>query len=382
MVKRVLFCATVDYHFKAFHLPYLKWFKEQGWEVHLAACGELEIPYVDHKFNLPLQRSPFNRKNISAYKGLKRLINKFHYQIVHCHTPMGGVLARLAARKHRANGTKVIYTAHGFHFCKGAPKKNWLIYYPIEKYLSRYTDCLVTINKEDYDFARKRLNAQTIKHVHGVGVDQAKFKPISENEKVSIRKSLGYLSDDFLLFYAAEFNHNKNQQSLIYLLKSIKPSLPNTRLLLAGEGHLLKECKVLAEKLGVDHMVDFLGFKKGIEKILPICDLAISSSRREGLPVNIMEAMACGLPVIVSDIRGHRDLVSHGKNGWIIDKDIDMLQDLLPLLQSNPDLRTKAGMEGVQLIKSCFSVERVLDEQQQIYLTMMEEEEQWEWACQ
>ncbi len=158
MVNSILFCATVDYHFKAFHLPYMKWFKEQGWEVHVAASGEMELPYVDKKYTIPIQRSPLSMKNMEAYRELKEIIDGNQYKLIHCHTPMGGVLARLAAREARKKGTKVIYTAHGFHFCKGAPLKNWMLYYPIEKRLAHYTDCLITINEEDYTLAKKHFN--------------------------------------------------------------------------------------------------------------------------------------------------------------------------------------------------------------------------------
>src|SRR5690625_1546271 len=136
LVKRVLFCATVDYHFKAFHLPYMQWFKEQGWEVDVAASGDIHLPYTDQKYSIPIQRSPFRRSNLNAYKQLKEIIHRNNYSIIHCHTPLGGVLTRFAARKARKNGAKVIYTAHGFHFCKGMPITNWLIYYPVERLLS------------------------------------------------------------------------------------------------------------------------------------------------------------------------------------------------------------------------------------------------------
>ena len=193
-----MFCATVDYHFSAFHLPYLKWFKEQGWEVHVAAAGNIDLPYVDKKYNIPIQRSPFKRKNIGAYKELKSIIDENQYNIIHCHTPMGGVLARLAARKARKDGTKVIYTAHGFHFCKGAPLINWLVYYPIEKTLARYTDCLITINEEDYNLAvNHQFKAKQIEHVHGVGVNTERFCPVNEFEKLELRSKYHYRNDDF-----------------------------------------------------------------------------------------------------------------------------------------------------------------------------------------
>src|SRR5665647_3590526 len=165
------------------------------------------------QFDIPSQRSPCKLNNIRAYHQLKSIIDENKYEIIHCHTPMGGVLARLAARAARKQGTKVIYTAHGFHFCKGAPIINWLVYYPLEKILSRLTDCLITINEEDYALAvKQRLKAKRIERVHGVGVDTERFKPMGESHKSESRINIGYKSDDFLMFYAAEFNKNKNQQ--------------------------------------------------------------------------------------------------------------------------------------------------------------------------
>ena len=353
MPGKVLFCATVDYHFNAFHLPYMKWFKEQGWEVHVAANGHMDLPYVDEKYHIPIQRFPFKRANIQAYKMLKSIIDKNKYQMIHCHTPMGGVLSRLAARQARESGTKVIYTAHGFHFCKGAPPLNW-IYYPIEKGLAHYTDCLITINEEDYHLAvNHKFKAKRIEHVHGVGVDTDQFKPVSEEQKQSLRKSYGYHSDDFLLFYAAEFNKNKNQQLLIQAMALLKNEVPNAKLLLAGNGSLLNECKDLAIKLGVEKMVHFLGFRKDIQVLLPICDVAVASSLREGLPVNIMEAMACGLPVVASDNRGHRELVKDKVNGYVITPENNKLFStrIVELAQSK-DMRIKMGEESVNHLKT------------------------------
>lgn len=319
MNKKVLFCATVDYHFEAFHLPFLKWFQEKGWEVHVAAAGNLELPYVDQKYTIPISRSPFAKENVKAYKMLKTLIKKNQYKMVHCHTPVGGLLARLAAKSFRKSGTNVLYTAHGFHFCKGAPFINWLLYYPIEKWLARFTDCLITINHEDFQLAKShRFKAQKIRQVHGVGVDTEVFKPVDQETKVQIRKQYDFEANDFLMFYAAEFNKNKNQQMLIQSLATIKDKVPSAKLLLAGQGPLLAECQQLAIQLGVSEMVHFLGYRKDIEHLLKMSDVAVASSFREGLPVNVMEAMACGLPVIASQNRGHEELVNDGVNGFII----------------------------------------------------------------
>src|SRR5690625_855661 len=379
MVNKILYCATVDYHFKAFHLPYMRWFKEQGWQVDIAASGEIDLPYTDNKYNIPIKRSPYHQSNMHAYKILKEIIDKNDYNIIHCHTPLGGVLARLAARQARRKGTKVIYTAHGFHFCKGAPVLNWFIYYPIERYLSRYTDSLITINNEDFNLAiNHQFKAKNIEHIFGVGIDTDKFKPVNENKKSALRQSFGYQSDDFLLFNAGEFNKNKNQQFLIYAIKKLEKTQPNIKLLLAGEGEMLEKCHNLAIKLGISHLIDFLGFRKDIQDILAACDLAVASSFREGLPVNIMEAMSSGLPILAVENRGHRDLVSHYKNGLIIKNwNVDKFAEQVRLLAYKNEFRTQLGENGRKMIVEKFSTKKVLMELSRIYRTYMEGEQMW-----
>jgi len=382
MKKKVLFCATVDYHFTAFHMPYIKWFKDNGWEVHIAANGENNIHYVDKKFNLPIQRSPFNFKNIRALKDLKNIIDENNYEIIHCHTPMGGILARLAARKSRAKGTtKLIYTAHGFHFCKGAPILNWLLYYPIEKFMAPLSDCLITINKEDYELSNRSFNIKRIVHIHGVGIDTEDFKPIDELNKKVVRESFGYQPDDFLLFYAAEFNKNKNQQFLLNSLALMKDELLNVKLLLAGEGALLNECKQLANQLRISHMVEFLGFRKDIKEILPMCDVAVGSSLREGLPVNIMEAMSCGLPIIAVDNRGHRELVINNKNGWLVkSNDSTGFSSAIKDLAERKGLKERLGANSRKIIMRKYSIDKVILEKSEVYKSYMKEKEDTIWA--
>ncbi|MBY0061795.1 MULTISPECIES: glycosyltransferase family 4 protein [Priestia] len=381
MTKKILFCATVDFHFQAFHLPYMKWFKEQGWEVHIAASGNMELPYVDQKYNISIQRSPVDTKNIKAYREVKTVIDNNKYNLIHCHTPMGGVLARVAARKARKQGTKVIYTAHGFHFCKGASLMNWLLYYPIEKILAPYTDCLITINQEDYQLATKRFKAKRIEHVHGVGINTENFKPANEKEKIHLKKSFGYHPDDFLLFYAAEFNKNKNQQLLLQSLALIKDEIPHAKLLLAGKGPLLENCQELAASLGILHMVEFLGYRNDLQKIVPMCDVAVASSLREGLPVNIMEAMACGLPVVALDNRGHRELVHNNKNGWVINSASRVeFASKIKVLAKIEDVKHKLGINGRDMILKKYSIDKVLIEKSRIYKSYTEETEGVKWA--
>jgi glycosyltransferase EpsD len=381
--KRILLCATVDYHFNAFHLPYMKWFKEQGWEVHVAAKGDMDLPFVDKKYNLPIQRSPFSLQNVKAYRELKTIINQNEYKIIHSHTPVGGVLARLASRAARENGTKVMYTAHGFHFCKGSPLLNWLIYYPIEKWLARFTDCLITINEEDFNRANQhQFGADRIEHVHGVGVNTEKFKPAENEYKKELRIAYGYNVGDFLMFYAAEFNKNKNQQLLIRALAHIKEEVPKAKLLFAGEGPLMQDCRKLAQSLGVENRVHFLGFRKDIEQLLQISDIAVASSFREGLPVNIMEAMSCGLPVIATVNRGHSELITNQQEGWLLQEfNPQLLSKKMKLLAKDPAQRAVMGSNGRRLIINKFSTNKILQEKSAIYKPYMAEAEDAQWEA-
>ncbi|MBW8348395.1 glycosyltransferase family 4 protein [Bacillus sp. IITD106] len=379
-MKKVLFCATIDEHFTSFHIPYLKWFKEQGWEVHVAAFGTLEIPYVDKKYNIAIQRSPFKIKNIEAYKDLKKIINQNEYNLIHCHTPMGGVLTRLAAIKARKSGTKVIYTAHGFHFCKGAPLINWLVYYPIEKILAYFTDCLLTINEEDFALATNHFKAKSIEHIHGVGVDTERFAPVMEFHKLVLRAKYHYENDAFLMFYAAEFNKNKNQQLLIEAIPLINKHLPKMKFIFAGEGPLLEHCKQLSKKMGVEHLADFLGQREDIDLLIKMSDIAVASSMREGLPVNVMEAMACGLPIIAVDNRGHRELISHNENGWLVENDKTIIANRVIQLAQNKALRMHFGSQSRKIILAKYSLNKVLEEKKIMYKKVMDEMEEVQWA--
>lgn len=372
MSNKILFCATVDYHISSFHVPVLHWFKQRGWEIHIAAKGELELPYADRKFDIPFERSPFRWRNREAYRQVKRLIEHHGYQIVHCHTPVGGVLARLASRRARRQGTQVIYTAHGFHFCRGAPLINWMLYYPVEKLLARSTDCLITINQEDYRLAvRRRFKAKRIEHVHGVGVSGERFYPALPEYKASLRERMSFDRNDILLFYAAEFNRNKNHQLLIHALARIRERAPQVRLLLAGEGALLEACKSVSVKLGVDRHVHFLGYRNDIPNLLHMSDIAVSGSLREGLPVQMMEAMACGLPIIATRNRGHLELVCDGRNGYLVPPQAaEQFAERIATLAASPDLRESMGRESLQMFRK-YEQKAVLHELGLIYESHM-----------
>lgn len=341
-MNKVLFVATVTSHINAFHIPYLKWFKEQGYEVHVASKGDSNIEYCDKHYDLPFDRSPFTKNNIKVYKELKKIIKENSYQIIHCHTPVGGVLTRLAAKKARKKGTKVIYTAHGFHFFKGASIKNWIIYYPIEKIMARYTDCLITINEEDYELAKKHLKAKKIKYVHGVGVDEEKFNiKMMEEEKIKLRESLGLKQNDIVISYVAELNENKNQVMIINSIKKLVKTIPNIKVLLIGKGIYKKVIENAITENKLTQNVFLLGYRKDVPQILKVTDLYISTSKREGLPVNIMEAMLAGLPIIATKCRGNRNLIDNNKTGILIDinDEVQLSEKIKELLENKKEAK-------------------------------------------
>lgn len=366
-MKKVLFTATVDSHIELFHVPFLKWFKEQGYEVHVATNGNNNIPYCDKKIKISFERSPYKINNLKAIKSLEKIIDKENYDIIHTHTPMGSVVTRLAARKARKNGTRVIYTAHGFHFYKGAPLLNWLLFYPVEKILARYTDDLITINKEDYHLAKNKFKTN-VYYVPGVGIDENKFNfKMSNKEKNELRESLGLKADDFVMIYPAELSVRKNQEWLINSIKDLIINNFNIHLLLPGRDNLNGKIQLLVKTLGLEKNIHFLGFRNDIPKLLMISDIAISSSKQEGLPVNIMEAMYLGLPIIATDCRGNRDLVENGKNGFIIDTgDSNMLNLCINKLYKSIGDKEIFKKHNQELIKN-YLLSNILIDMKKIY---------------
>jgi len=315
-MKRVLFVASVALHINSFHIPFLKSFKEKGYTVDVATQKEAEVQYCDNNFKVAFERNPLKPSNVKAYKQLKKLIDKNEYDIIHCHTPVASILTRIAARKARKKGTKVIYTAHGFHFFKGAPKLNWLIYYPIEKLCAHWTDVLITINKEDYALAQKKMKAKHVEYVPGVGLNLDKFaaSKLSVIERNEARKALGVFENDKMLLSVGELNDNKNHA---VILKALQKLPDNIKYCIAGQGVNEEKLLALSEKLGVKDRFQLLGQRCGIAKLLNCADIFCFPSLREGLPVSVMEAMACGLPVVCSDIRGNVDLIEDGKGGYL-----------------------------------------------------------------
>jgi glycosyltransferase EpsD len=333
--KKVLFTSHVA-NFQKFNRPFMRMLSAQGYEVHYASMGEEEILDCDKSFVVPFTRSPFGLSNIAAYKQLKEIIDREHYDIIHTHTPMGGVVTRLAARAARKKGTRVIYTAHGFHFFKGAPILNWLIYYPVERYMARHTDTLITINKEDYERAKAQFKTN-VQYVPGVGIDPKKFDiRLSKKQRKDLRAEFGISENDFVMIYVAELSKRKNQLWLIKSLRGFLAEHSDAHLLLPGADSLNGAAHELAKRLNLQQQIHLPGYRSDIPHLMKASDIAVSASRQEGLPVNIMEAMYLGLPVIATDCRGNRDVVTHQLSGVLIShKDGDSLIDSLLTMHKN-----------------------------------------------
>lgn len=369
-MKKVLFTATVDSHILQFHLPFLKLFKENGYEVHVATNGNEEIPYCDVKHVVSFERSPIKINNLKAIRQLRKIINEEKFDIIHTHTPMGSVVTRLAAKKARKKyHTRVIYTAHGLHFFKGASAKNWLIFYPVEKYLSKYTDTLILINQEDYDLCKRKFKkCKDIQYVPGVGIDEAKFDfEMSEKEKHDLRKSVGVKDDDFVIIYPAEISKRKRQIWLIETINDLLKKNSNIHLLLPGKDSLDGKCQELVKELGLEKQVHFLGYRKDIPKLLKISNLAISSANQEGLPVNIMEAMYVGLPIVASDCRGNRDLIQDNVNGYLVSlKDNERFSKSIENIYNDNSKSEEFSHKSKEIIKD-YLLDKIMIDMKNIY---------------
>ena len=331
-MKKVLYIATITRHIMSFHLPYIKELKEKGYLVDVASNNNeynYQIPNVNEQIDIPFERSPYSYKNIIAFIKLKKKIELENYDFIHCHTPIASVITRLVLDK--KSKTKIIYTAHGYHFYKGAPLVNWLIYYPVEKKLSKRTNTIITINHEDYLISQK-FNSDNVHILNGIGVDSTKFFKADVSLEQEIKKKLGIKSEDIILFYAAEFNENKNQKILVSSLKYLIKVNPKIKLVLAGEGEMKNELIKYAQEINVSANILFLGQINNIDDWLKVSKLVLSSSKREGLPVNLIEAMFSGLPAVVSNCRGNKDLIDHGKNGYVFNSKIELIYYILKIL--------------------------------------------------
>ena len=348
--KLLLVANVVKEHVLKFHVPTIKALKAQGWTVDVAASGEEDVPYCDHQIRGVWKRSPFTLDTLRGVRQLKRLLKEEHYDIVYCHTPVGALVARLAAMSARRRGTKVVYFAHGFHFFTGAPIVNWLLFFPIEWLLAHVTDLLITLNDEDEERARRLFPKHLpVVRVNGVGVDFSRLEVEDAAEaRKRLRSEWGIPQDALVLIYVAELIRNKNQKMLFEALQKIKETHPDTYLVLVGPDHAEGFYQRLAQQMGVAGSVVFTLWRSDIGACLRAADIAVASSLREGLGLNIVEAMYCGLPVIATKNRGHATIIRDGNNGFLVNIGDSKAMALRVIeIADDPQLRERLAHQDV-----------------------------------
>jgi glycosyltransferase EpsD len=368
MKRKILFTASIAKHILRFHLPYLKWFQDNGYETHVACNGEEELPYTDVKHVIPFVRNPFHLGHFNVFYQLKKLIDKEDFVLVHCHTPMTSVVTRLAAKDARERGTKILYTAHGFHFYMGGSIFNWLIYYPIEMLLAKYADAIITINEEDFQLI---LNKETIKtkifKIPGVGVNKERFFPVTSEQKAILRKKNGFTDKDFILAYAAEFIARKNHKFIVNSVKKITQEIPSIKILFAGRGVLKNSLEKKVKKLNLENQILFLGFREDIDEVYKLSDIGISSSKQEGLGLNLVEEMMCGLPIVASEDRGHKEIVTNGHNGFLYQQNnITKFIEAIKAFHFDKQLYEQCSIHAIEKAKK-FELTNSIAEMEKIY---------------
>lgn len=360
---RILYITTIGGTMRFFK-DFIKQLIDQGHTVDIAAnesTSKVADFYKDlgcNTYQISCTRSPFNKGTLKAIKEIKKIVEKNEYDIVHCHTPIAAMCTRLACRKARKKGTKVYYTAHGFHFYKGAPLKNWLMYYPVEKTCAHFTDVLITINKEDYALAQKKLKAKKVVYVPGVGIDLDKFKPstVSKEEK---REELGIPQNAKVLLSVGELNNNKNHETVIRAIKDL-----DIYYIIAGKGGLETHLQTVINEFDIADRVKLLGFRSDVLELYSASDVYVFPSFREGLSASLMEAMSVGLPCIVSKIRGNVDLID--ENGGILFNPYDVEAcrcAIETMLKSDTDSMSRYNTEKIKF----FALESIIKQMNELY---------------
>ncbi|KAF3299975.1 glycosyltransferase [Carnobacterium sp. PL24RED07] len=369
-MKKILFVASVvKLHINVFHIPTFKLLKEMGYEIHVAAKNDyvpkedMKIDFCDYFHEVSFERSPFKKDNLESFKELEKIMLDGDFDIVHCHTPIGGALTRFVKMKNPNIKSEIIYTAHGFHFYKGAPIKNWIIFYPIEKFLSRYTDKLITINEEDYNYSKK-MHAKENIYVPGVGIDLDKFIVSSPTEIERKRKELNIPENNLVLLSIGELSERKNHKVVIETLSNF--STENITYIICGQGPLRDELEDLVEQYNLTKQVLLLGFRNDINEICNVADIFVFPSIHEGLPVSVMEAMASRLPVIGSRIRGNTDLIDQDKGGYLGENTPNFYYESILKYMNNPVLAKNHGKYNFKKIQN-YSINKIVETMRNVY---------------
>lgn len=355
-------------HIRKFHIPFIQYMKSKNWRVDVACRLDEQVPEADNAYNLPCDRNPFQGGIKESVACLVEIIKNNQYDAIICNTLTGGIIARLAKRQIGKKAPKLFYINHGLHFFEGAPLSRWILGYPMEKILVRFTDVIVCINKADYKMVKKHLRPKCIEKINGIGVDLERFRNcnLSIEDKMKLRASLGLEEKDFVLTYVAEINDNKNQKMLLEAFHVVNQMIPNAKMLLVGPAHDNGKLQKFSESRGLNGKVKFLGWRNDIPELLKLSDVYVASSQSEGLGINLIEAMACEIPVVASKNRGHAEIIRHEKNGFLVEQnDYEEMAKYVIELYENQDVRRKVVYLAKKNIAK-FEINSVVQEEERI----------------
>lgn len=376
-MQHALILASVASMIRHFNMPNIHLLQERGYTVHVAcnfvegsSCNEAGIEELKKTLSdmgvlmhhIDFSRNMFDMKsNFKAFKQLKAIFAETAFSLMHCHTPIASVLGRLAAKKYRKNGLKVIYTAHGFHFYKGAPLKNKIVFYPIERFCSRFTDILITINQEDYALAKAKMKSKRVEYIPGIGIDTQLISGIGVT-KAQKRNELSIPEDSKLLLSVGELNQNKNHETVIKAISELNDK--TVHYAIAGVGVLRDKLDTFIKECGLEGRVHLLGYRTDVKELYKAADIFVHPSFREGLSVAVMEAMASGLPVVASNIRGNCDLIDEA---WLVSpNDIGGFAKKINELLENADLCANVGKDNKEKSKK-YDIDVIVEAMKSIY---------------
>ena len=364
--KKIMVVATTDNMIWQFLIPHIQHLQRLGNTVECVCAktgfwfDELQTKYGFVLNEINFARNPIKPQNIKGFKQLVNLQKQEKFEVIYCQQPVGGVMGRKLAKKFHL---PCIYTAHGFHFYKGCPLINKLVYKPIEKHYAKCTTALITINNEDYA-AAKGFKAKSVYKINGIGVDLTKYSSPENFNRTEFRKSLGLDENDFVVLSIGELNKNKNTCRLLEIFKNIENK--NVKYLVCGQGPLMDKYNQYINENHLNDCVKMLGFRKDIPEILAASDAFIMPSLREGLPKSMMEAMSAGLPLLGSKIRGITDLIGD-KGGLLFNPTQNQeIKAAIEKLADNKDLCKEYGDRNREYVKN-FSIDVVIQQLEEIY---------------
>ncbi len=368
MQKRVLFTASTFGHICSFHIPYLKEFKDRGFVVDVACGGEMrKIPFADNLFQVTFEKKISSLKNFNAETELEKIIRQNQYDLIITHTTLAAFFTRVALGGMNPR-PKVVDVMHGYLFDDKTNSLKKSVYYSAEKSMAKRTDLLLTMNDWDYNFAVKNNLGKKVGYIDGMGLDIDKIDATDSSQREKIREELNIPKDAFVFIYSAEFSKRKNQATL---MKAMQKTDKNIYLILAGKGETVHDCQTLAENLSVRDRIKFPGFVSNIYSLYRACDGAVSSSKSEGLPFNVMEAMRFSLPIVVSKAKGNIDLIQDNINGLVCSKDSYIeFADKMNEIYYDVNLRKKLSEKAYEMSEK-YDIKKVLPSVMEQYLSVL-----------